>query len=152
VPHYLWTKEFDATGRITYRYYTPVVERITGRPAEFFMESPDRWISTVHEEDRAHVAASAQRLLERRSGREDARYRIMRPDGGVQWVCDSVTAEPLKNGGVRLCGVVSEAPAAVGALEGALRECDALLAAGVDDDVKAGLHRIRDAIGALSAR
>ncbi len=152
VPHYLWTKDFDVAGRITYRYYTPIVERITGRPPEYFMETPDRWITTIHEEDRAHVAAAAQRLLLRRSGREDARYRILLPDGGVRWVRDSVTAEPLKGGGVRLCGVVSEATAPEKLAE-ALRDCDALLASGLGEAEKAQVVRIREAVhGALTAR
>src|SRR5262249_60601159 len=33
----LWSAEIDAEGKWTYRYFSPVVEKIAGRPASFFL-------------------------------------------------------------------------------------------------------------------
>ena len=71
---------------MTYRYYSPVVERITGRPVEFFMQGPDHWLSTIHPDDRARLVAASARIISGGSVEEAEEYRILRPDGTVRWV------------------------------------------------------------------
>src|SRR5437588_679780 len=48
----LWSAEVDADGRWSYRYCSPVVARVTGRPAEYFLQGPSRWKEVVHPDDR----------------------------------------------------------------------------------------------------
>jgi len=62
VPDYLWSGEYDPDGKFSYHYYSPAVERITGRPAEFFLVGPERWLSIIHPEDRPQLAAAMRRL------------------------------------------------------------------------------------------
>ena len=107
VSDYLWSAEVDRHGEFVYRYYSPVVETITGRPPEFYLVSPERWASTVHPEDRPRCAEAFQRLRAGRSSREEAEYRIILPDGAVRWVRDSVRSEATDDGGLRIHGVVS---------------------------------------------
>ena len=104
----LWSAGIDHQGKSLYRYYSPVVEKITGRPPEFYMPGMDRWLSTIHPEDRSRVEQAAGRISKGETDREEEEYRIVRPDGSVRWLRDSVTAERPGDGSSVLSGVVSD--------------------------------------------
>jgi PAS domain S-box-containing protein len=108
VSDYLWSGELDAEGVWSYRFYSPVVETITGRPPEFFLASPERWLSTIHPDDRVRMEEAFLRVVQRHSTREEAEYRIVHSDGTVRWIRDSATAVPLEGGRLRIDGVASD--------------------------------------------
>ena len=85
VSDYIWSGQIDSDGRFSYRYNSPSVERILGRPAEFFRAGPGRWLSIVHPEDRARAAQAADRLRTGQSASDDEEYRIVLPDGAIRW-------------------------------------------------------------------
>ena len=104
----VWSAEVATDGTFAYRYYSPVVERIAGLPTEHFLESPQRWLDTVHAEDRPTLAAGFERITSGATDREEAEYRIVRPDGAVRWVRDSMRATLLEDGRIVLNGVLSD--------------------------------------------
>jgi PAS domain S-box-containing protein len=108
VSDYIWSGKFDPDGRFSYRYNSPAAERILGRPAEFFLAGPGRWLSTVHPEDRPRVAQALDRLQTGQSASEEEEYRIVLPDGAIRWVRESVTASQSADGRRCLNGVVSD--------------------------------------------
>jgi PAS domain S-box-containing protein len=104
----LWSAEIDAAGRWTFHYISPVVERITGRPPDYYYGGPRRWVHTVHPEDRPRVEGFANGLRAGRSVR-DEEYRILTPAGEVRWVRDSVLVHRGPDGrSLRLDGVLSD--------------------------------------------
>lgn len=105
---YFWSGDVDPDGRFHYRYYSPAVERITGRPAEFYMAGDERWMSTVHPEDRVRIAEVSDQLLSGQSNSTDNEHRIVLPDGTIRWVHANVTVSPSADGHRRLDGVVSD--------------------------------------------
>lgn len=120
IPDYLWSGEFDEHGRWKYNYYSPAVERVTGRPPSFYMESPERWLATVHADDRALCLRALRRLATGKSEHELAEYRIVLPDGKIRWVRDSAAVTHLGPHRFRVDGVVSDITDRVAA-EAALR-------------------------------
>ena len=85
------------------------MERITGYPGEFFLQGPERWLSTIHPDDRDRLAEASARIISDMSPHEEEdEYRIVRPDGTVRWVRDSVVARRQADGSIRLDGVVSD--------------------------------------------
>src|SRR5262245_32060113 len=108
ISDYLWSAEVAVDGAFAYRYFSPVVERLTGWPAEYFVASPDRSLEIIHADDRPAVAACYQRIRSGATDREDAEYRIVRPDGSARWVRDSVRATRLDDGRIVINGVVSD--------------------------------------------
>ncbi len=108
IPNYIWSATVDHDGTLAYHYNSPVVEKITGRPPEFFMSGRDQWLSTIHPQDHARVSQASDRVLSGRSDREEEEYRIVKPDGAVRWVRDSFTAINMDDGTRRLYGVVSD--------------------------------------------
>jgi PAS domain S-box-containing protein len=103
----LWSAETDGAGRRAYRYLSPVVERITGRPPDFFLADPRRFGDIVHPEDRPRWDALGDRLQAGQSAQEE--YRIVRPDGTVCWVRDSVSVSRGSDGrSLRLNGVLAD--------------------------------------------
>jgi PAS domain S-box-containing protein len=89
----LWTAEFDAQGRWGQCYYSPVVERLVGRPPEAFARGPESWVSVVLPEDRPRWEEMILRLRTGQAPHEEQEYRIVRPDGTGRWVRESVTAD-----------------------------------------------------------
>ncbi|HKC44662.1 MAG TPA: PAS domain S-box protein [Burkholderiales bacterium] len=108
VSDYLWSAEVAADGSFTYRYYSPVVERITGRSPEYLSASPERWLGLIHPLDRPRLAEIFQRIISGAADREDSEYRILRPDGALRWVRDSVHATRTEGGRILLYGVVGD--------------------------------------------
>jgi PAS domain S-box-containing protein len=106
VSAYLWSAEFDAAGRPQARYYSPSVERVTGRPAEFFLPGHERWLSTVRPEDKRQVQERYHGLLAGAIDQDENEYRMLRPDGSAVWVHSSIRVQKLPDGGRRLDGVV----------------------------------------------
>jgi PAS domain S-box-containing protein len=107
IPDYLWSGEVDSGGNWKYRHYSSVVEKITGRPAEFYLQGPDAWLSTVHPEDQPRAQQAYERLRRGQVTRDDREYRIVLPNGIVRWVLDSAKVRQ-QNGGIRIDGVVSD--------------------------------------------
>jgi PAS domain S-box-containing protein len=109
VSDYVWSGEIDAAGHWTYHYYSPVVERITGRPPAFYLPGPECWLSTVHAEDRPWIEQEFIRLQTKQVSQLETEHRIDLPDGSVRWVRNSVRVGPGKEeGGLRLDGVVTD--------------------------------------------
>jgi PAS domain S-box-containing protein len=107
IPDYLWSADIDDQGKVTYRYYSPVVEKLTGRPPEFFMPGPERWLSTIHPDDLPKIQKVVASITTGQAPRLTEEYRIIHADGSVRWVRDSVQVRRV-NGNFRVDGVVSD--------------------------------------------
>jgi PAS domain S-box-containing protein len=83
----LWSVEWSAEGRWAYRYLSPVVETLTGRPAHAMQELA-RWQEVVHPDDRSSWAAHIRRL--RGGNSSQTEYRVVLPDGQIHWLRESV--------------------------------------------------------------
>jgi PAS domain S-box-containing protein len=108
IPDCLWSAELDEAGRVAYGSYSPVVEAITGQPAEFFQAGIQRWWSIIHPEDQRRWEAA---LLRWRSGQPtQEEYRVIRPDGTCRWVRESVQGSLRSNGRryIRLDGLIRD--------------------------------------------
>ncbi|MBY0527649.1 MAG: PAS domain S-box protein [Gemmataceae bacterium] len=103
----LWSAEIDVRGQWTYRYISPVVEKITGEPADFFLAGMNRWWGAILPEDRPRWEKTLLRMRGGRSSQEE--YRILRGDGTVRWVRDSVMVSRVADGqALKLDGVVTD--------------------------------------------
>ncbi|MBV9125463.1 MAG: PAS domain S-box protein, partial [Planctomycetes bacterium] len=107
VPDCLWSADIDAQGRWTFRFFSPVVQKITGRPADFFLGGLAHWRDLIHPEDRPRWK---QALVGLRAGQStQIEYRLVRPDGGVRWVRDSVAvSRGEEERTLRLDGVLTD--------------------------------------------
>lgn len=105
---YLWSAELDEEGHWSHNYYSPVVEKITGYPPEFFLESSERWLNTVYPDDQPRLLNALQRIISRQSEYEEDEYRIIRADGTLCWVRDSVIVTQWGSDRLRVDGVVSD--------------------------------------------
>jgi PAS domain S-box-containing protein len=104
----LWTADIDPSGQWVYRYLSPGVERIAGRPAEYFLLAGlPSWEQLVHPEDRplwekalGHWRAGESHQVE---------YRLRLAGGGSAWVRESVTVSRQADGrSLKLDGVLSD--------------------------------------------
>jgi PAS domain S-box-containing protein len=102
----LWSGTLGPSGGWAYHYLSPVVERITGRPPAWFQGNSRPWRDLVHAEDRPRWDALAARVRGGSSAQEE--YRIVRPDGTVRWVRESITVTAQQGQPARLDGVISD--------------------------------------------
>jgi PAS domain S-box-containing protein len=103
----LWSAHIDEAGKWSYQYFSPVVLRITGQPAEYFLKGPSRWRRLVHPEDRARWQDFLQQLAKGKSGQEE--YRLLFADGSSRWVRESVQVSTASKGNrARLDGVLTD--------------------------------------------
>jgi len=122
----LWSAEIDSTGQWTYRFVSPVIERITGRSADFFRVGVEAYRRVIHADDRPRWDAAITRL--RTAPGSEQEYRIVRPDGSVRWVRDSIFASRDEAAAtLRLDGVLTDVTGHRRA-EDALRESQRALA------------------------
>jgi PAS domain S-box-containing protein len=103
----LWSGEIDAAGKCEFRYFSPVVEKITGYPPEFFLVGLHRWWSVIHPDDQPRWEKALGQL---RAGQpSQTEYRVVRPDGTRRWVRDSVQVTPGPDGRTLLLdGIVTD--------------------------------------------
>lgn len=109
----LWSAQINAKGNWNYRYISPVVSRILGRPAQHFLESINAWREVVHVDDRAGWDQARARLRSALppgtpSATVQLEYRILWPDSSIHWVRDSVTVQGRPDRGLALDGVLSD--------------------------------------------
>ncbi len=104
----IWSADVDAEGELHYRYFSPVIERISGSPASCFLEEPRNWLSIVHPDDRDALVRRLRAIATGGSSSEDIEYRILRPDRTIRWLRDSVRAARSSDGRVLVDGVISD--------------------------------------------
>ena len=68
----LWSAQIDTSGNFYYRYYSPVVQQLTGRPPDFFITSPQQWFSIVHPDDSTYLQQVMEQVLRGQTMREEA--------------------------------------------------------------------------------
>lgn len=108
-PGYLWSIEWDSQGQVTHVYHSPGVERITGRPPDFFSSDPEQWPSIAYTADRPQLEETFRQLRDGKTVSAELEYRVVWQDGTIRWVRNSVRAsEGAQGQGLRLDGVVTD--------------------------------------------
>jgi PAS domain S-box-containing protein len=96
VTDYIYTVEL-ADGIPVHTTHRASCVKITGYTVEEFESNPYLWLQMVHPDDRAVVAEHAENLL---AGHDapPIKHRIIRKDGAVRWVRNSVVPNRDENG------------------------------------------------------
>jgi two-component system, sensor histidine kinase and response regulator len=102
----LWSAVWGVDGW-SFSYISPVIETITGRPAEHFLRDLARWQEAIHPDDRG---TWQQALRIQRTGHPtQIEYRVVWPNGLVRWVRESIrVTRKADNTGLYLDGVVTD--------------------------------------------
>lgn len=104
----LWMGEQTVEGEIYTLYVSPVIEKLTGRPVDYFLEDPlHNWTKVIHPEDRGVEKAMVE-AARRGEATYEFEYRIFCPDGEMRWVRDSVHVDRLPENRILLSGVVMD--------------------------------------------
>jgi PAS domain S-box-containing protein len=130
ISDFLWSADVSAGGQIAYRFISPVVTQITGRPPEYYLAGPDRWLNTLHPEDRPRMMEAFEELVGGQVERGEQEYRIIRPDGGVRWVRDRVVVCSGETPSLRRLNGVGSDVTAHKDLEERLRQAEKMEAVG----------------------
>jgi two-component system cell cycle sensor histidine kinase/response regulator CckA len=123
----IWTAEVDSGGAARYLYTSPVIERISGRPPEYFAD-PAHWCGQAHSEDRERLQKFLHEVAVGEARSAQIEYRVLWPDGSVRWVRSTATASRIDDRRVRLDGIDADITAHKEADE-ALRQASEALGA-----------------------
>ncbi|MDG2334586.1 MAG: response regulator [Myxococcota bacterium] len=105
LPVHVWSAMVTQEGEYKPRRMSAVLGQISGRPMEFFEDgSPGKWLQIVHPEDRERLAAIVDGVIAGIDEQADFEYRLLRPDGAIRYMSDSVRTTRLE-AGRRLDGV-----------------------------------------------
>ncbi|MBI2419145.1 MAG: response regulator, partial [Ignavibacteriales bacterium] len=97
----VWTASLDGTEIVD---VNNSIETVCGITVDEFKTNPKLWLEMVHPDDRHTAEASSKELLE--NGKNQAEYRIIKPDGSVVWLLDIKTlifneeGIPVQRGGI----------------------------------------------------
>lgn len=90
-PAALWSAERpplpDVTAGWQFRYISPLLAKIAGRPSDFF-DHPFRWREVVHPMDREAYQAWFRQFLSGFDTETEHQYRVITTGGAVRWVRD----------------------------------------------------------------
>jgi PAS domain S-box-containing protein len=103
----LWSGECGGEKDWVYRYFSPVIEDLTGKAPQAFLGGPHKWQSIICPEDLPAWQHSLERLRSGRDSQEE--YRIFTADGQTRWLRESVrVTRQLSSNSYRLDGVLSD--------------------------------------------
>ncbi|MDE0883917.1 MAG: response regulator [Myxococcota bacterium] len=105
LPVHVWSATVSNEGDYESRRMSTVLGQISGRPMEFFAGgSPNEWLKILHPEDRERLAAIVGEVIAGRTEQVDFDYRLIRSDGDIRYMSDSVRTTHVESGR-RLDGV-----------------------------------------------
>ncbi|HEX9921964.1 MAG TPA: GAF domain-containing protein [Anaerolineae bacterium] len=109
---HVYVTEFSLDGNQINHYLSPNVEAMTGYPPEVFLRDWSFWPSTlIHPDDRKAAAAQVEEF--KQGQHTEVEYRMIRADGKIIWVRDSVRIEKnTSNDSLMVYGVVIDITAA----------------------------------------
>jgi two-component system phosphate regulon sensor histidine kinase PhoR len=88
-------------------YFSPVVKQITGYSAEEMLKEENLWERVIHPDDLARFTVAVRKALKGQPVQVE--HRIVRRDGEVRWVRNSINPSQSETGlGFRLDGVVAD--------------------------------------------
>jgi len=104
LPVHVWSSRVSPEGVLASRRISRVLADIAGRPVDFFDGRPESWLAVTHPEDRPRLAQLVLDIVSGRMEQADFEYRVVRPDGSIRYMSDSVRSTPIDSG-KRLDGV-----------------------------------------------
>jgi PAS domain S-box-containing protein len=87
-------------------YLSPAYEAIWGEPADAALSDPDHWLNTVHPDDRDRASQALEGVLQGEKSTHE--YHIIRPDGSVRWIRDTLFPIRDEQGRVRRAGSIAQ--------------------------------------------
>jgi PAS domain S-box-containing protein len=99
----LWILNLDS---MRLEYLSPAFEQVWGMPPEAMLRNTRGLSSTIHPEDRDRAASRFEQI--RDGGTAVQEFRIIRPDGAVRWVRETVFPIRGKRGKVRRAGGITQ--------------------------------------------
>jgi PAS domain S-box-containing protein len=106
ISDHIYVTETTGSGIPKNLYLSPHVEQLTGYPWQEFKDNWQLWLAKViHPDDRVTAGAQMARAMMGRDG--EVEYRLVRADGKIVWVRDSVRVETKSDSKI-IYGVVSD--------------------------------------------
>lgn len=140
----IWNSEITPAG-LEFKYLSPAIERLTGRPAAELLGSYDEYLASVHEDDRERLKKAITTFTQGNRSSVQAEHRIIHIDGSSRWIRNRVIRQ-IKDGVHSFYGVISDIDKEKKTAK-ALFQAERLASLGT---LSAGLaHEINNPLGAM---
>lgn len=90
----------------TLEFLSPALEQVWGAPCDAFLQDENRWVEAVHPDDRARALDTFDRATLGAVAVEE--YRIIRPDGAVRRIRNTVFPIRDEQGQIRRVGGIAQ--------------------------------------------
>jgi len=104
LPVHVWSAKVASDGQYVPRRMSTVLAGISGRPADFFDGSVESWLQIAHPDDVPRLRNVVEDILSGRKETVDFEYQLVRTDGSIRYMSDSVRTTHIESGR-RLDGV-----------------------------------------------
>jgi response regulator RpfG family c-di-GMP phosphodiesterase/PAS domain-containing protein len=109
IPDLLYSLELNENGMVDkFHYVSPVCERMSGYPPQYFMEDFRHWSALIWREDLLKLKDIGKKIVKEGLTLAINEYRITGPEGEPIWVKDKINVKQLPNGNFLLDGVISD--------------------------------------------
>ena len=140
----IWTSEVRDE-KLEFKYISPAIERLTGRPPAELLGNSDAYLSCVYEEDKEKLSNYIKEFLQGNREFADTEYRLNHTDGSTRWIRSRVIRES-KDGAFSFHGVITDIDKEKKTAK-ALFQAERLASLGT---LSAGLaHEINNPLGAM---
>ncbi len=108
-PECIWSAEYDRAGDdFQFRYVSPSMEEVFGLSVSTILSQPYSIPNAVHPDDRQMWQENSTKASRADFDADEMEYRIIRPDGEIRWVRDSIRVTHLSDTKIRLDGVTAD--------------------------------------------
>ncbi|MCS5638413.1 MAG: response regulator, partial [Myxococcota bacterium] len=107
LPVHVWSAKVTREGNFEMRRMSTVMAQISGRPVDFFDGTPETWLKTTHPDDQERLKRIVLDVTSGKTPGLDYEYRIVRPDGTIRHMSDSIRVTKIDEG-LRLDGMARD--------------------------------------------
>lgn len=108
VPDALWSAEFNHKLEFKILYVSPIIQKITGYPADFFKKSVENWRDIIYHKDVYIWDDIVEGLLKPVNSQMEKEYRIVSAAGEIVWLRNSIIINRKSLNNYSLDGIISD--------------------------------------------
>ncbi len=104
----VWSIDLDSSNKVISSYFSPVIEKIYGYPAEYFIADRKRLVEMVLSEDKHILEKSLSNLKNNITDNELFLFRIKSANDEIKWIEQNVTVTRSESGALRFDGITKD--------------------------------------------
>ncbi len=108
IPDCVWSITINNHSELVNFYISTNIEFLTGMNSTYFLDSYENYFKYIHQDDQNRYKANINNIINNHKYEKFLDFRLVKYDGTIYWVRDSINLELLDNGSKIIYGVISD--------------------------------------------